>query len=127
MPAPEVAHLNQWSILWSPGAADRYGLPTRGEPEEIRVRWMAGQRVADGPDGGTIVLDALADVDRVIAQDSLMWLGTIEEWNEAGSGPGDSELMRVVRYRATPDVKGRAMRRTVDLQRFRQALPAEEA
>jgi hypothetical protein len=112
--------------LWPPGAADRYGQPSRGEPVEIRVRWLSGQRAAAGPDGGTIMLDGSVVADREIAQDSLMWLGTLEEWNESGSAPDDSELMRVVYYRATPDIKGRATRRVVDLMRFRQALPAEE-
>jgi hypothetical protein len=128
MPAPESRRRYQKAVLWPYAGVDRYGMVVRGEAREILVRWETGRKAPEGPDGKTLDLRFQVHVGEEIPLDSLMRLGSLEDWyGTNGTGGEDAgaedEVCRVVSYREVPDVKGRHFRRTVSLERFQGAPP----
>jgi hypothetical protein len=123
MPAPETAYRMQTAVLWEWAGKDGYNEPRVNAPEEVRVRWVWGQKAALTPEGGTKTVDATATVDRDIPTDSLMWLGTLDDWLGTGSGGEDKGVMQVATVKDTPDLKGRVSRREVGLVFFRDQMP----
>lgn len=120
MPPPETAGLTQHAVLWRAAAPNAYGEARVQAPEELSVRWLTGRGAAPGALGGSETEDASAQVDREVAAGSLMWEGTLAEWDPLRP----QELLEVVRYRAVPDVKGREFTRRVWLRKYRGTLPA---
>lgn len=120
MPPLETSSLFQKAVLFPRTGTDRYGQPTTGSAVEIPCRWKTERREVVTSTGDTIGLDATVTVDRKIAIGSLMWLGTLKDWNASGSSPGisDTELHEVKVYDETPDIKGRAAYRDVGLMRY---------
>lgn len=123
MPTPEVAYLRQKAVLWPARFYDDYGQPKIDSSVEIKVRWITKRSETLDPQGNTVQLDATVVVDRDIAIGSTMWLGKLADWYGTGSGGDASEVMQVVTFAKTPDLKGRAIRREVGLMRFRDSLP----
>lgn len=123
MPAPEGAFRRQDAVLWPASGHNDYGERQVGEPVELRVRWNTTRQEAVAPDGNTVQLTAVVVVDRVIEVGGLMYLGTLEEWYGTGSAGDDSELHQIITYRETPDLKGRFIRRTVGLMKWKDTLP----
>ena len=134
MPLPiEYDELNQTAVLWSFTGVDSYNKPERSSAEEINVRWrtirISSAYQAAGADGGIAAIESVVTanviVDREIEKRSLMWLGTISEFNAGGSGSGTdaAEVMEVLRYSETFDIKGIEKRREVELKRFQGDLP----
>lgn len=127
MPPLVTRHRHEAAVLWPAGIyPDESGSPTVGNPIEIRVRWEERQQDVDDPLRGTIRLDAVVVVDREIAEGSRMWRGCLSAWPATNATVRDSELMEVVRYSETPDLKGRNRRRVVGLRRSRRNLPEAE-
>lgn len=121
MPAVEVAGLVQVAVLWRLWSLDSRGQKRVREPEEIKVRWQdrSGVGVGSVVDGGTDTIDATVVVGEDVPLGSILWLGRLEEWN-----PGEAqELMEAVGKVVTPDLKGRNIRRTITLRRYRDSLP----
>lgn len=122
MPAQEGSHRKQKAILWEKTGIDAYGQPkVAAVPVEIMVRWNTNRRNVLMPDGNTIALEGDAVVDQVIESGSRMWLGALRDWYGTGSSSGnsDEELMEVVAYKDTPDVKARHSFKQVTLKWFR--------
>ena len=111
----------QAAVLWaavSPVSYDRYGQTLVSAPVEIKVRWLTCRREVLDSKGNTIALDAEAVVGQQIPVGSRMWFGSLSSWAGTGSGLPDKEVHEVKVYHETPDVKGRAVRRTVGLMRW---------
>jgi hypothetical protein len=123
VPSPEANNRYQDAVLWPISGTDRYGEQTRGTRVQLRVRWNATHREMLDAQGNRIAIEAEAVVDRVVANGSVMWLGTIAQWDATGVTSTNSELMEVVSYEETKDVKGRYTERVVNLRRFRNTLP----
>lgn len=123
MPAFETMDLEQVAVLWGKSGTDDYGQPTTATAIEIPVRWLTKRDEVVDAQGNTIALDATVVVERQIAVGSLMALGNLSYWVGTGSAGDESEVMEVVTYEETPDLKGREIRRSVGLKRFRDALP----
>lgn len=131
MPALETLDRYQTALLWPfTGNYDNFGTPIidlTDEPQEVQVRWTNKKsRVMDSK-GNAIMLDATAVVDFPVLVDSLMWLGTLAEWNgESGSSSGsnasDDDLMVVKTYSRWPDIKNRNIRQIVGLMRYKNTL-----
>lgn len=120
MPAPEGRHRYQAALLWMQTGVDDLGqYMVASVPVQIRVRWNTNRVEAKDSKGNTVTLDGTAITDRDIAIGSRMALGTLACWNEAGSAEEDTELMEVVVFNATPDIRNRAQMRTAGLMRFR--------
>jgi hypothetical protein len=137
LPAPELSHRLQSAVLWAVNGYDTYGVATVGTPIEINVRWKSVRKEVLGPQGNPIGIDAIARVDRKIHVGSIMWLGTLNQWfgnrqylaeignaiPAPGSSGQDTELMQVINYNETVDLKGRYYSRVVNLMHYKNTLP----
>lgn len=121
MPSLERRHRYQAAVLWAKSGDDVNAEPTFSAAIEIRVRWVKGRVETVNAQGNTISLDAQVVVDREIKVGSKMWLGPLADWYGTGSAGPDTEVLWVVNYHETPDVKARFAERSVDLSRFRDA------
>src|SRR5665213_596757 len=123
MPSTTIRWLYQRAVLFPfVGVYDAFGQPTLGVPVEIPVRWITKRREILDKHGNTIALDASADVAQTIKVDSVIWLGTLANWNGTGSGLPDTELMMVKSYDETPDGKGRSLKRNIGMMRYRNVV-----
>lgn len=128
MPFPTQAHRRQKACLWNAVGFNENGQPTVGHLVEVRVRWKYTRKEAITADGNPITVDATVIVDRKIKPGSIMWLGSAEQWyGESGSSSGsagsNSELMEVISYHETPDIRNRFRQRSVDLAFYKDTLP----
>lgn len=123
MPAPEVTSRYQKVVLWAKTGVDRYTNTLRGDPVQLTVRWRYTNRDAMDPQGNKIQINATVDTEQDIPMNSLLWLGTLPEWNSSGSAATDTGLMEVVSFDNTPDVKNRVVKRTFGLKRYKNTLP----
>lgn len=113
--ALETTELNQIAVLWAFVGSDDNGEATVSAGVEINVRWVESTKQAATARSTPTASDVTVVVDRDIAVDSIMRLGRLS------AVPTD--LYRVVNLNKTPDLKARAYRREVSLQRFKDALP----
>lgn len=121
MPPIEEAYLTDLAVLWRKEGQDSNNEPEFAEPEEIDVRWIEKATETFDAQGNKIVTEItviVAETD-TIPIGSLIWLGCLEEWYEEGSSGFDTELMEVVVRKTTKDLKGREVRRSLGLNRFR--------
>ena len=133
MPPIEVRDCPQDAVLWPIlGYNDEGQAVVSDEPIALNavegrgVRWLQKRREALDAQGNTVLLDATAIVERRIDPGSNMWLGSIGDLPPGTSFQGElDELHYVATYKETPDIKGREVRRTVGLVRFRDALPTQ--
>lgn len=123
MPPLETDDLNETATVWPRGSYDDYGARSVSSPIEIPVRWEEVDRNQLDPQSDKIRYDALAVVDRKVEKGSLIRLGTLDDWQGTGSGSVESGLMEVVGYNETPDLKGRSIRRTITMIRYKDTLP----
>ena len=124
MPAPETAYLFEKAVLWAAGGFDQYGQEKVNAPVEINCRWNKKRTQVKDATGATITVDATVVVSREIRPGAVMWEGELEDWYGTGSAHfTDSELMKVVSYDETSDLKMRNVRRQIGLVFFRESLP----
>lgn len=122
MPAFETMDLYDRAQYWPRASVDRYGALVPGTREEISVRWNTNRRVVPGPQGEPLTLEADVVVDRDVSPGDVLWHGELADWLGTGSGDAQAELMEVVGFRPTDDIKHRNVRRTVSVMRFRGTL-----
>lgn len=125
MPPPEIFERHQYAVLWEVASYDDYGRQRVYEPVELRVRWNTTRRQGTRPDGTPVNLTALVVVNATVPIGSLLWLGRLSEWYGTGSAGNDSELVEVVGFRNTPDLKNRYRRRELDCTRWQDELPTQ--
>ena len=123
MPPQEESHRFQVAVLWPKVGVDGYGAVTRGNAEEIQVRWVWKRRDIRAPDGSRISVDATVHTVENLRIGDRLWLGALEDWYGTGSGGDDSEVLQVVAFDYTPDVKGRAVHKQAMLAKSRDGLP----
>jgi hypothetical protein len=130
MPPPEMDLRFQDAVLWEAHPSpDSFGQVRVIDPVDLKVRWVPTRReIADGK-GGIILLDAQAVVYQNVPVGSIMWLGTVDDWDESGLGVGtgnteDAELYIVQTFKKASDVKNIMTRYELGLQRYKQELPA---
>ena len=126
MPSIETMHRHDPAILWEVVGYDSENEPIVGAPVEILTRWEDCRKEVLDPKLGMIAIDAMVVVDRRIAVDSQMLQGELADWLGTGSAYDDTNLMRVAVYEEIPDLKGRNVRRTVGLRRFRDTPASRE-
>lgn len=121
MPPFETLDLHQTAVRWPAAGRDpATGEVLRGEPEELRVRWVTGRRAGVDAQGSPVVLDAQVVTARVVKVDDLFWLGRLADFDPTDGG---AEVMRAVDFDDTTDLKNRHRRTTANLQRFHGRLP----
>lgn len=119
MPAQELAFRKQKAVLFAVTGFDRYGEGVFAAPVEIDVRWNDRSREALSPQGRTRVFDAEAVLDRDVVEGSLLWLGRLKDF----VGTNNDDIMQVIKFDATPDIKGRAVFRLAKLMRYKGGYP----
>jgi len=109
----ETSALLQYAVLWELSSHyDSNGLPVVSSPTEIRVRWEKGLVESIDNQAAPIAIPVTVFVDRVIAVDSTLRLGRLEDVPLV-----PDKLFRVVEFKEIPDIKGRHFQRTVTLMR----------
>lgn len=120
MPPIETIDRHQKALLWAIIGYDSYGQPqVSATPVEIDVRWEWKHAEEKATERYEVAIDAMVVVDREIEEGSNMWLGSLSDWYGTGSAGIDSEILQVKFYSEIPDLKDRAIRRTVGLSFFR--------
>ena len=128
MPPPETFHRHQRMLMWEKVRNNRYGDPIVTDPIELMVRWEDGQKDMRKPDGTYVTVDATVVVDRAVPVGSNVWLApnklysALEQYLGSGSGNEDHDMMQVVIYDYTPDIKNRVTRRVLGVARFKEDL-----
>jgi hypothetical protein len=118
MPPHETKYLRQTAVLWPFVGVDRYNKELRGEPEEIKCRWVPTDKEGEAGDYSAKVVVA---VD--IAIRDLLWLGTYNEWLLAQETSDHHRIMRVIEFKKVPDIKKRYYRRTVQVKKYQGEIP----
>jgi hypothetical protein len=125
MPSPARAWRRHTAVLWPYAGIDDYNEPLRGEPVEKRVRWVAGTRQVSSPAGTPISIDVTVVADEEFAVGGTMALGTLSSWLGTDSAAEDNEIMEIVSYNPSYDLKGRVTRHEHGLTFFRDTPPEE--
>jgi hypothetical protein len=111
----------QAAVWWRRTGTGPDGEPLIGPPAEIDVRWRG--MLSEVPDarGQVLGLNATALVWADVRDGDLIWVGKLEDWNEATHG---QDLMLVTSTADTMPLRNGRVRRTLGMKRFRASLPA---
>ncbi len=120
MPSPETADRHQKAVYWAKSSLDDYGKVTISAAVEIDVRWGECKGEVVNAQGKNVAIDSKVVVAQDVIIDSILWLGTLEDYTALSAV---SDLMQAVRVDKTFDVKGRNQRRVVSLVRYSDKLP----
>lgn len=120
MPSPESNDLIHAAVVWAYAKRDRFGNLKLSGAKQIDCRWKQKVRMATGPDGNPVAIEATVRVPEAIRVGSVMWKGELKDWDDALK----DDLFEVVFYNEADDLKGRDTARSVDLKRYRANLPA---
>ena len=125
MPHVSKAFLRDYAVWCAKAEYDRYGLPLRSAPVEVRCRWEEGLRETRQPDGTTIIYDAWAAVDREMEVGDTLVPGRLLNYLGTGSSNEDEEevVYEVRVVEEVPGIKYRQRRHEVYLQRRMASQP----
>jgi hypothetical protein len=124
MPDMELAFRTQKACLWAAAGVSDEGEPVRAAaPVELAVRWQTRRDEAGDPLTGVVGRDGTVVLDRDVAVGSVLWEGSLADLAALPAGTGPTPLLEVVSTTKTPDLKGRAVRRTAGLRRYKDVLP----
>ncbi len=120
-----TAFLREYAIWSAKDGYDRYGMPLRSAPVEIRCRWETRDEELRFPDGTTAKVDAWVAVDREIGLGDTLVLGRLINYLGTGSSnDGEDEVVHeVVYYEEIPSINARHRRREAYLQRRNSEQP----
>lgn len=123
MPALATKHRYQTALHWARTGPLVNGEPVRlAPPEEIKVRWNQTRREVRSPENNTIALDAQVVTGEQLAEGSLVWLGSEDDWQGAGITAG-FDVHQVETTKRVPSLKNRFISYEHGLKRFRDYLP----
>jgi hypothetical protein len=124
MPAPELdrQYRKQRAVFWCKVGDDRYGQPIVTPPVELMVRWVEERHEALDPHGATVAADVKVVLDRRIPIGSVAWLGGLSDLPGTEFTPS-SNVFQLISQPITPDIKGRVIRLTGSLMRYKNVLP----
>lgn len=118
MAAIEGGSRLQEAVLWEANGYDDHGNPTVASPVAVMLRCNLGRTQSFDSKGNPIAIDGEAIIDRESVVGSILWLGSIADVPTTPTG-----LLRVVGYKAVPDIKNRKVQRTASLVRHSDKLP----
>jgi hypothetical protein len=126
MPPFETMDRHQSALYWAAtGRSGRDGQPIVSAPVELTVRWAGpqpDQTERMTPEGNTVAVHATVVLDQPVTVGGIMWQGGFADLPGTASVP-EGDLMQVISYSETPDLKNRNFRREATLMRFRDSLP----
>lgn len=98
--------LQQKAVYWGTPTSDGYGGFTYADPVEIAVRWTDSVSVITGADGEEIVSKAMVMTGIDVAEQGVLWLGTLAEVDSADEDdPTNLALAYVIkRFDKIPDL-----------------------
>ncbi len=106
-------------MLWAANGYDDDGEPKVNSLVALFVRWKDGSGTTQDGQGDTVTFTSTVYVDREVALESVLYLGTEAEY-DVDTSPA---LHRVVGRETVPDIKAQFYRRTVFLARLSGELP----
>lgn len=118
MPALETVALKQKAVLWSKNGDNTYGETKINAKIEIDSRWETTRQDTRNPERATTGFESIVYVDREIAIDSILWLGSIDDLPTT-----PTNLRQVKDYDEIPDIKSRNVQRFVTVVKFSNELP----
>lgn len=121
MPALEVSSLHQKAVLWTAAGLDNENVVTINAAVEIDVRSERTRKQSADAQADPVATVQIVWIDREIAIRSIIWIGTLEAWNDLSA---EADLKQVIAYKEIPDIKGREFERIVTLQKFGDSLPS---
>lgn len=120
MPAIERANRHQYIVLWEAAGSviNEYGRRSVYEPEELRVRWELVNRQGMNALNEIVAIDGVVFCVPDIAVGSLVWLGKMADLPSPVTN-----LLEVVGFENTPDIKGRIFQKDALLKRRNDLEP----
>ena len=125
MPDQEYGFLNEEALVWLYIGNDQYGAPSVAPTPLILspknrpangVRWVRKPSRVHDPKRGVIELDSSVQLTIPLPINSRIWFGSIEIWNQ---NKPSQDVMLVVYYTETQDIKGRTAVRICGLQKVK--------
>jgi len=124
MPSLESRDRKQTALWWYKTGVDNYGQPIIEDPVEIKVRWENKRDESLNKQGEPVAIDATVQLGQRVYPGDLMWLGTLDDWNNGGSTATNNEILQVDSYNEVPDIKGRNAVKVAMLTLFKGQLPS---
>lgn len=124
MPPLEEMDRHQSALLWPTTGTDSFGQPLHDftvDPLCLTVRWVNKRKMTSDAAGNPVQIDAVVIANRAVATGSLMWEGGLKDVLGTGNTP-PSDIMIVIGYDTTKDIKGRFLRRELYLSRYKNTL-----
>ncbi|MCK9570504.1 hypothetical protein M0R72_16270 [Candidatus Pacearchaeota archaeon] len=109
----------QKAVLWAASGYNNDGEHNRVAAVEIMVRWEETNKEIINENGNPIGIDVTVWANQDIAVHSIMWLGALTSFVDGTS----TDLMEVVSFANTPDLKNRSHARQYFLARRSDKLP----
>lgn len=122
MPDIESDCREQDAVIWQANGFDDDGEVTIGSASDNKVRWQHVEDEVTDVNGNNVAIDALVVTAIDVVVGSIMWEGKIADLPGTGETP-TSNIYRVVKFKKTPDVKGRKFRRVSMLEKYSDTLP----
>lgn len=124
MPKPWVKNLKQWAVLWQvTDQIDDLGRSKVAAPTEIQCRWEEGESNSDDPDTESTTLAGSLMVGVQVHKGSILYLGNLNQYNEAVTAGDPIDYMEVMTVNNTPSIKNRGTCRELGLGKYRSSLP----
>ncbi len=125
MPAIEQMELDQIAVLWAvSNLTDNYGQNKIQDPIEIPVRWENKRGSSRGAESQISTVIANISTDRELSENSIIWLGELADYT--GSVEQNKKLCEVQSSDVIPDIKGREIRYTASLVRYKGEMAVLE-
>jgi hypothetical protein len=127
MPDFETMDLEQDAVYWRKSGDNQEGLPLYATPIQLAVRWVETGGTIKDPKGNSISTDGDLACDQELVEQSLIWPGTLAQWQSivgvAGTGWDGSNVFAVMQVVVTPDIKNRNTRWSAKVMRYSDRLP----
>lgn len=124
MPALEICDLVHRAVVWDIIGRDVDGAPiVKSLPRQIPCRWVGKASEIIDADGNVVAVDAVAVVATDVLLFSAIWRGMLADLPGTAPNEPPSDVMSVVVFNKTDDMKGRSTRRTLGLKRSKDSLP----
>ncbi len=117
-----LGKLPQTAVYWRANGTNNNGEFTVDLPVEIKCRWEIERRESINEKADPVATSDIITVDRRIPEGSILWLGTIDEYEELVSTT-PAELRRVSSYTEGKNLRGTKVYREVSTVKHGNTLP----
>lgn len=124
MPAPEqeASWIDGSAVVWLKSGYGDDGSPTVSAPIQIAISFSRKQRLIKGDKGELIAIDATARVSGEVEIGSIIWLGSLAEFNAMTEDEqAVAGYYEVVNNSVVKDIKGREVSYKIMLSRHSES------